>query len=94
MIPEKWLKHIEYWQRSGLKQADYCRQQQINYATFSARLSEHRKSSSKELPAVLPVKIQPVKVTPIILKFSNGTQIEFAGQPSATWLAELLKCLN
>ncbi|WP_425515570.1 IS66 family insertion sequence element accessory protein TnpA [Methylomonas paludis] len=34
VIPEKWLKHIESWQRSGLNQADYCRQQQINYTTF------------------------------------------------------------
>ncbi|MGZ8152419.1 MAG: IS66 family insertion sequence element accessory protein TnpA, partial [Methylovulum sp.] len=38
-----WIQHIEAWQRSGLKQAAYCRQQNLNYHTFSARLCDYRK---------------------------------------------------
>jgi hypothetical protein len=30
-IPKHWQDHIEAWQGSGLKQADYCRQHHINY---------------------------------------------------------------
>ena len=37
-LPSKWITHIENWQRSGLKQADFCQKQGINYNTFSARL--------------------------------------------------------
>lgn len=33
MIPKKWFEQIECWQRSGLNQADYFRQQHLNYAT-------------------------------------------------------------
>ncbi|MGZ8158021.1 MAG: IS66 family insertion sequence element accessory protein TnpA [Methylobacter sp.] len=35
-----WINHIKMWQRSGLKQAAYCRQQNLKYPTFSARLSD------------------------------------------------------
>jgi hypothetical protein len=33
-IPKRWQDHIEAWQGSGLKQADYCRQHDINYKTL------------------------------------------------------------
>ena len=39
----KWINHIEAWQRSGLKQAEYCRQQGLNDNTFGARFSDYRK---------------------------------------------------
>ena len=42
-LPSKWITHIENWQRSGLKQADFCQKQGINYNTFSARLCDYRK---------------------------------------------------
>ena len=39
-ITSKWRQHIEAWQRSGLSQAEYCAEQQINVRTFTARLSD------------------------------------------------------
>ncbi len=37
-----WKTHIDAWQISGQSQAAYCRQHQLAYSTFSARLSELR----------------------------------------------------
>ncbi|WP_428839040.1 IS66 family insertion sequence element accessory protein TnpA, partial [Methylovulum psychrotolerans] len=42
-LSKKWIGHIEAWQASGLPQADYCRQQQLNAKTFAARLCEYRR---------------------------------------------------
>jgi hypothetical protein len=38
-LSKHWITHIEAWQRSGLSQAAYCRQQQLNAKSFSGRLS-------------------------------------------------------
>ncbi|WP_446812274.1 IS66 family insertion sequence element accessory protein TnpA (plasmid) [Methylomonas sp. 2BW1-5-20] len=45
-ITSKWRHHIEAWQCSGLSQAEYCAEQQINVRTFTARLSDYRKLSA------------------------------------------------
>jgi len=42
-LSKKWIGHIEAWQASGLAQAEYCRQQQLNAKTFAARLCEYRR---------------------------------------------------
>ncbi len=56
-ITSKWRQHIEEWQRSGLSQAGYCKQQQINVSTFTARLSDYRNSRIDELlPFAQPIK--------------------------------------
>ena len=41
-LSEHWLTRITAWQSSGLSQAAYCRQHQLTYPTFSARLCEFR----------------------------------------------------
>ena len=56
-VPSKWRQHIEAWQSSGLSQRDYCAQQQINFRTFTARLSEYRK-----LPNVASVSLIPIHI--------------------------------
>jgi hypothetical protein len=61
-----WINHIEAWQRSGLKQAASCREQRLNYPTFSARLSDYRKAYKNSLPALIPVQI-PVLVLKYVI---------------------------
>jgi hypothetical protein len=57
-----WKTHIDAWQNSGLSQAAYCRQHQLTYPTFSARLCEFRaqaKLSPPAPPVLLPIQVQP-----------------------------------
>lgn len=57
-----WKTHINAWQSSGLSQAAYCRQHQLTYSTFSARLCKFRaqaKSSPSAPPVLLPIHVQP-----------------------------------
>ncbi|MDO9049836.1 MAG: hypothetical protein Q7U66_19155, partial [Methylobacter sp.] len=57
-----WKTHINAWQSSDLSQAVYCRQHQLTYSTFSARLCEFRaqaKSLPPAPPLLLPIHVQP-----------------------------------
>ena len=98
-VPSKWPQHIEAWQCSGLSQRDYCAQQQINFRTFTARLSEYRKLNQSQAAALIPVQIEPVAPIPtsssgLVLTHNNGHRLELPTSVSAKWLAELLKCLG
>lgn len=90
----EWVSHIEKWQRSGLKQAAYCRQQNLNYNTFSARLCDYRKGQTSSLPALIPVRVDLSTTGPIMLKHTKGHQVDLPLSISASWLAELLRCLD
>jgi hypothetical protein len=90
----KWINHIEAWQRTGLKQSDYCRQQGLNDSTFGARLSEYRKEHKGSLPALIPVELKPSITGVIVFKHAQGHKVELPLSISANWLAELLRCLN
>lgn len=37
-----WQELIELWERSGLKQSEFCRQHNLGKSTFSKRISIHR----------------------------------------------------
>jgi hypothetical protein len=90
----KWINHIEAWQRSGLKQAEYCRQQGLKDNTFGARLSDYRKEQKGVLPALIPVQLKAPAIGNIILKHAKGHQVDMPLSTSASWLAELLRCLD
>jgi hypothetical protein len=94
-----WQTHIEAWQSSGLSQAAYCRQHQLTYTTFSARLCEFRaqaKSLSLEQPVLLPIHVQTPASPEVgmVLHHGNGHRLELPATVSAPWLAELLRCLD
>ena len=93
-LPIKWTNHIESWQSSGLSQKAYCQQQGLNYNTFSARLCEYRKVGKEKLPALIPVQVKPVVSKLIVLKHGKGHQVMLPDSVSASWLAELLRCLD
>lgn len=90
----KWINHIEAWKGGGLKQSDYCKQQALNYNTFSARLSEYRKATSVSLPALIPVQIRGKAPGSMVLTHVKGHRVELPDSISAAWLAELLRCLD
>jgi hypothetical protein len=95
-VTSKWRQHIEAWQRSGLSQAEYCAQQQINVRTFTARLCDSRKSSPAGSSALIPVQIEPSGPigTSIVFTHAQGHRLELPPSVSARWVAELLQCLG
>ena len=93
-LPIKWINHIEAWQSSGLSQSAYCQQHGLNYNTFSARLCEYRKADKDSLPAFLPVQVKPSARETIVLKHNKGHQVMLPDSISASWFAELLRCLD
>ena len=93
-ITSKWRQHIEAWQRSGLSQAEYCAEQQINVRTFAARLSDYRKLPKADSVALIPVQVEPSAATVIVLTHARGHRLELPASISATWVAELLRCLG
>lgn len=92
-ITSKWRQHIEAWQRSGLSQAEYCAEQQINVRTFTARLSDYRKFPATVSSALIPVQVEPAPTEAIVLTHAQGHRLELPASASASWVAELLRCL-
>ncbi len=101
-VTTKWRHHIEKWHNSGLTQAQYCTQQQINLRTFTARLYEYRKLSAVDSVVLVPAQIEPtplssVETNPItvsmVLTHPHGYRLELSPSVSVSWVAELLRCL-
>ncbi len=94
-VTAKWRHHIEAWQRSGLSQAAYCAEQQLNVRTFSARLSDSRKLPQLDSTALIPVQIQPQPAVTEVMVFTHaqGHRLELPASTPASWVAELLQCL-
>jgi hypothetical protein len=94
-VTSKWRQHIDAWQCSGLSQAAYCAEQHLNVRTFTARLSDYRKSAPAGSAALIPVHIEPSApvATAIVFTHAQGHRLEFPASVSASWVAELLRCL-
>ena len=96
-ISKHWLNHIEGWQRSGLSQAAYCRQHDLNANSFTGRLSEFRKKGNSATPELIPIQVkvdeEPSSTNKLVLTVNNG-RLELPTPISAQWLADLLRCLN
>jgi hypothetical protein len=91
-------RHVKAWHESGLSQADYCRQEDVNPKTFS-RWARLELANDKDAPLEI-IPLQIVQSAPTIaaeasmmLRFAQGTQLELSTAVSPRWLAELLKCL-
>lgn len=95
-VTTHWIRHIEAWQEGGLSQAAYCQQYGLNRKTFAARLSDYRKSRRGTAPALIPVQVTPLppSVAPLVLSVGGRHRLEMPLTTSASWLAELLRCLD
>jgi hypothetical protein len=92
-ITSKWRQHIEAWQHSGLSQAEYCAEQQLNVRTFTVRLSDYRRLPQSESAALIPVHVEPPAPVAIVFTHAQGHRLELPAAVSARWVAELLRCL-
>ena len=92
-VTSKWRQHIEAWQCSGLSQAEYCAQHQINVRTFTARLSDYRKLPKSDSAVLIPVQVEPSAAVGIVFTHAQGHRLELPTSVSANWVAELLRCL-
>lgn len=99
-LSAEWLEHIKAWQNSGLKQTAYCRAHGLNYSAFTVRLARYRKEQLDSQPVLIPVHLKaPVAPTlpvgeALVFKHAKGHQLELPKTVSATWLAELFRCLD
>jgi len=93
VVTPKWRQHIEAWQSSGLSQRDYCAQQQVNFRTFAARLSEYRQLPAVKSADLIAVRIESTDANVIVFRHAQGHRLELPGSVSAGWVAELLRCL-
>ena len=100
-VTAKWRQHIERWQSSGLSQVEYCAQQCINVRTFTARLSDSRKHPAVDSVAFVQVRIEEAErdaiaaptAAAIVFTHAHGHRLELQPSVSASWVAELLRCL-
>lgn len=98
-ISEYWHTQIEAWQSSGLTQAEYCRQHELNSSTFRSQLGEFRRQANEAPPKFIPVQVQSLveigqQDRPIVLHCSGSYRLELPGTVSAAWLSELLRRLG
>lgn len=80
---------ISEWQNSGLSKKAFCRDQRITYQTFHywcKRLLTPGVSGFDELKLSGKEQAGTFELT-----FPSGTRMTFQGQPSPSWLRELLK---
>jgi hypothetical protein len=75
--PEFWKPHIENWNRSGLTQVEYCRQNHLNRHTFGYWKSKLNKE--KVFRQLLPVSIKP-DINPAPYSFPSGVSLSFNGR--------------
>jgi hypothetical protein len=80
---------ISEWQNSGQSKKEFCRDRKIVYQTFHywfKRLSGARSSGFSEVK--IPVSNQ---IGSFELIFPSGARMTFQGEPSASWLRDLIK---
>ena len=99
ILQKRHIEHIRTWQASGLTQAVYCQQQELNAKTFSRWFKTYQLSSQPTKPLLIPVEIKPAAATssatePMWLRLPKGHTLELPGNTSPRWLAELLQCLG
>jgi transposase-like protein len=88
--------HIEAWQNSGMSQAAYCREHDLNTKTFGNWVRKHRRAGQGvRSPALVPVTIKPMLMPANTLRLrGRGDHVlELPSTVSPHWLGELLKCL-
>jgi hypothetical protein len=52
---ERWLARIQEWQASGLSQADFCRQSNLNVVTFASWKRRLLRPTQESAPAFVEV---------------------------------------
>ncbi len=81
-----WQAHVEYWKKSGLSQADYCRRNDLNPKSFSvmkSRINKPDKSGDSgfiEIPT-LPINSDIVNSSLIEFKLEDDFSLSLRMSP-------------
>jgi hypothetical protein len=89
-----WIEHFKAFEQSGLTQAAYCQQYDLNAKLFSSRLGIYRETQASVLPNLIPVHVEGLMAEPMCLHHVKGHRLELPPSISASWLAELLRGLD
>lgn len=89
-----WIEHFKAFEQSGLTQAAYCQQCDLNAKLFSSRLVIYRETQATVLPNLIPVQVEGLMAGPMCLHHAKGHRLELPPSISASWLAELLRGLD
>jgi len=85
---EQMLEHVARWQSSGLSQAAYARQEEINLHTFRYWVKKEQQGSQPfdgfiHLGQTIPMEIS--------LRYPNGVELYLPVQTPAKTILELVK---
>lgn len=89
LTSEQMQEVINDWQISGLSKKEFCRQRNIKHQTFHYWC---KRLISPPATGFTEVKVQnqePVEQCELI--FPSGARMIFHGEPSVSWLRELLR---
>lgn len=84
---EKMRKFYDQWQQSGLSRMAFCKQENINYATFNYW---HKQFTTDQPTGFAEIPIQHESEFTSELIFPSGTRMVFHSIPSVSWLKELV----
>lgn len=75
-----WQEHVSTWRSSGMTQAAYCRQHQLNATTFNGWVVMNRKASPATASAPRTIVTAMIQPTSRAASFAASTTM--LGQPS------------
>ena len=87
--PEQWQSLIQQWQDSGLPATQFCKQQEIGYASFCnwrKRITSQELAADNAVEAVQFLDLQSLTSTPssdakswnIVLSLGNGVELRLS----------------
>ncbi len=105
----RWAVHVQRWRESGLTQAAYCQQHDLNRHTltyWSWRLRREAETTAglpQATPALVPIRVAetavscsvPAAAPPgLALAWPSGLRLRLPVETDAEWLAALLRGLG
>ncbi|MBF0290333.1 MAG: hypothetical protein HQM14_21175 [SAR324 cluster bacterium] len=93
---EYWERHIVEWRNSGLSQAQYCRENHLNYQLFCKwkKRSKKRNLDSRITHSLIPVQIKPGIGSSVNLWIRDRYRLELRSDCDLQIVANLLQLLE
>lgn len=97
---EFWQHHMDDWQKSGIKQPDYCKVHGLKYSTFGYWRSLLLKQNKESKPSFIRVERKPSQTTAseasrsIQAKMPNGIIVNIPLTLDMAEIAKLIKMLG
>ena len=99
---QRWAVHVQRWRESGLTQAAYCQQHDLNRHTLTywswrlRREAETARDLPQATPALVPIRVAAPVATSLdlVLAWPSGLRLQLPIGTDAEWLAALLRGLG